>query len=49
LKTFEEMPKDAGVDDAEWARIEAEMKEADLRDSEKTLEEIRRLLESDHA
>lgn len=43
-KTFEEMPKDAGIDDEEWAKFEAEQKAADLRDLEETAQETAKLL-----
>jgi len=48
LRTFEDTPEGAGVDDEEWAKFEAEMKEADRADLEKTLRQVAEVLGSDH-
>lgn len=44
LRTFSEMPKEAGIDEAEWARVESDIESEDLASLLKSAEEARTLM-----
>jgi predicted DNA-binding antitoxin AbrB/MazE fold protein len=43
-QTFDEMEPGGGIDDEEWAQVEAELKRRELADTEKTAAEIQQTI-----